>query len=196
MRKLYLFLLIVVLFSLASVSVLGRNALDSSGLMSRYESDRSSLAFLGGNNNFTGVNIFQNYTWINYQSFNVSGTMNVSEICIGSVCIDSWFDVNDTYWNVNDTRLDAKINSIGNWSADKAGYVPYVGATNDVSIGAYKLTASNVVVLNNLTVGDTTGQILFGNGGGYSWNSTDTCMVSPANSTGSRNIFCVTKPND
>jgi hypothetical protein len=58
--------------------------------------------------------------------------------------------------------------------------------------GLVEATALSIV--NNMTIGKTTGEILFGNGGGYSWNSTDSCLVSPANSTNARSILCVTKP--
>lgn len=56
------------------------------------------------------------------------------------------------------------------------------------------ITVTGVNIYGNMTIGGTVGQILFGNGGGYSWNSTDSCLVSPANSTNSRQILCVTKP--
>jgi hypothetical protein len=74
--------------------------------------------------------------------------------------------------------------ALGNYSAN----APYLLRNNTAARFTF------VTVDTNMTVGDTTGQILLGNGGGISWNVTDTCMISPANSTYSRSIYCVTKP--
>jgi len=142
-------------------AVFARNALDGPGGISRYEYERDYIGFLDNNNNWTSINIFTNYTWINYESFNVSGTMNVSEICIGAICVNDWGSVNMTdlaaivanigNWSndkagvyANDSRLDDKIDSIGNWSANASSYVPYIGASGDVDLELFDLDATNL----------------------------------------------------
>ena len=69
------------------------------------------------------------------------------------------------------------VSGLGNWSADKNNLIiPTINVTGNASIGA------------------VTGQMLAGNGGGLSWNSTSLCLISPANTTNSRQTICVTQP--
>jgi len=58
------------------------------------------------------------------------------------------------------------------------------------------VTATNLNITNILNINGENGSVTFNGGlsGGISYNSSDLCLISGQNSTGYRNIFCITKP--
>ena len=94
--------------------------------------DRNIYALLDGDNNWTGVNTFYNYTWINYENFDVNGTMNVTEICIGAICINNWSSVNNT-----------------------GDFVPYEGAIRNIDLNTNNITNAVYISANDLHSGNS-----------------------------------------
>jgi hypothetical protein len=59
------------------------------------------------------------------------------------------------------------------------------------------LTTTDLNITNNFNINGENGTLNLNGGlsGGLAWNTSDLCMVSAQNSTGFRNIFCITKPS-
>lgn len=49
----------------------------------------TDYAFLSQDNNWTGTNIFKNFTWINYEQFNVTGQINATGIMAENIYTQS-----------------------------------------------------------------------------------------------------------
>jgi hypothetical protein len=79
-----------------------RAALTPAGF-SRYEAERSNIAFLNANNNFTGNNTFFNVTYLNQNTVVYNTTYNISNIAfnntniLGSALTGSGGDISRTY---------------------------------------------------------------------------------------------------
>ena len=125
------FLLVTILILSLSCVYAYRAALSDTAL-NRYEMERSQICFYGndgiftGNNTFTGNTTFYNVTILNYSIMDVNGS-----ICLNATCIEDWDEVNGT---------------VGN-------FVPYEGATENVSLFDKNLSFNNGLIYFNETTG-------------------------------------------
>ena len=159
---------------------------------------------LADNNVFTGMNNFTGILWINnINSTNTTGYSAAREFIENGINLSNKY-VSRNDWTTHDSYPAAcagggYVEAIGDTltCSSPSGTVYFAGAGIIKTVTTFSLNTTidtNMTFNNNLTVGGTIGQLLLGNGGGLSWNSTDVCIVSPANTTNSRNINCVTKP--
>jgi len=132
---------------------------------SSVETDPFSLHLTGGE--VTGDTTFNNVT---IDKLIVSGFIN---------------DINITQLN---TTLSLQIGRIDTLNSTKADI------NNPTFTG--NVTATNLNITNILNINGENGSVTFNGGlsGGISYNSSDLCLISGQNSTGYRNIFCITKP--
>jgi hypothetical protein len=184
-----IFITLVLLILLCSSITYARNALTAPGF-DRYMAEHNLIAFLNGDNVFTGDNIFWNVTYlnqtvINYNStgnINLSGIIYASNFCyLNGSCINTSYPVYNDVWINNTFYSKTVVNALILGNKTDAGNSSWNESYADTLYAPISIIGDNTSW--NKTYADTL-YAAIGSGGNTSFNQTLTDSLYAFKGTG------------